>query len=83
MLKLHNLRLKQFIALVACSSIVANFCQVSMQIELGRVGSPVDMWSFGCILAELVGDVTIFPGTSTMHMVNLIAEARALPRWKI
>jgi len=48
-------------------------------LECKRVGSPVDMWSFGCILAELVGDVTIFPGTSTMHMVNLIAEVLGRP----
>eukprot|EP00811_Abedinium_folium_P032104 NODE_5274_length_1788_cov_9.800120.p1 GENE.NODE_5274_length_1788_cov_9.800120~~NODE_5274_length_1788_cov_9.800120.p1 ORF type:complete len:420 (+),score=82.52 NODE_5274_length_1788_cov_9.800120:145-1404(+) len=34
--------------------------------------SAVDVWSIGCILAEMLKRTALFPGTSTAHQLNLI-----------
>jgi len=39
----------------------------------------VDIWSIGCILAELLGGKPIFPGTSTMNQLDLIIEISGRP----
>eukprot|EP01083_Nonionella_stella_P053403 141275_1 len=48
------------------------------------LGSPkytkgVDMWSIGCILAELLGGQPLFPGASTMNQVEKIMEVTGPP----
>ncbi|XP_070320459.1 mitogen-activated protein kinase 15 isoform X3 [Odocoileus virginianus] len=35
----------------------------------------VDMWSLGCILGEMLQGRPLFPGTSTLHQLELILEA--------
>nr|XP_008251927.2 mitogen-activated protein kinase 15 [Oryctolagus cuniculus] len=35
----------------------------------------VDMWSLGCILGEMLRGRPLFPGTSTLHQLQLILEA--------
>lgn len=35
-------------------------------------GKPTDMWSLGCIIAELVRGEPIFPGSSTLHQLEKI-----------
>lgn len=35
----------------------------------------VDMWSLGCILGEMLRGRPLFPGTSTLHQLELILEA--------
>ncbi|XP_062045412.1 mitogen-activated protein kinase 15 [Lepus europaeus] len=39
----------------------------------------VDMWSLGCILGEMLRGRPLFPGTSTLHQLQLILEAVPLP----
>ena len=46
----------------------------------------IDVWSVGCIFAELLGRKPLFPGKDYIHQLNLITdvigtpdEARALP----
>jgi serine/threonine protein kinase len=34
----------------------------------------IDMWSVGCILAELIGRKALFPGNDHMHQLNLITQ---------
>ncbi|XP_012781103.2 mitogen-activated protein kinase 15 [Ochotona princeps] len=39
----------------------------------------VDMWSLGCILGEMLRGRPLFPGTSTLHQLELILQAIPLP----
>ena len=34
--------------------------------------SAIDVWSVGCIFAELMGRKTLFPGKDYVHQLNLI-----------
>nr|WMS36544.1 p38 [Liposcelis bostrychophila] len=39
----------------------------------------VDIWSVGCIMAELITGRTLFPGTDHIHQLNLIMEILGTP----
>jgi len=39
----------------------------------------VDMWSTGCILAEVLGAKAIFPGKDSLHQLRLVVERLGLP----
>ena len=39
----------------------------------------VDMWSTGCILAEVLGAKAIFPGKDSLHQLRLVVEMLGLP----
>lgn len=39
----------------------------------------VDMWSIGCILAELLGGQPLFPGESTMNQLEKVVEVTGYP----
>ncbi|XP_037362949.1 mitogen-activated protein kinase 15 [Talpa occidentalis] len=39
----------------------------------------VDMWGLGCILGEMLRGRPLFPGTSTLHQLELILETIPLP----
>jgi len=41
---------------------------------------PVDMWSVGCILGEMINGKAIFPGTSTLNQVERILELLGHPK---
>mmetsp|Transcript_14170 Transcript_14170/g.48009 ORF Transcript_14170/g.48009 Transcript_14170/m.48009 type:complete len:369 (+) Transcript_14170:62-1168(+) len=51
------------------------------EILLGstRYSKAVDMWSMGCILAEMYAGKPLFPGTSTMNQLEKILEATGMP----
>jgi len=51
------------------------------EILLGstRYTKGVDMWSVGCIMAELLGGKPIFPGNSTMNQLDKIIEVTGKP----
>ncbi|XP_065213685.1 mitogen-activated protein kinase p38a-like isoform X1 [Planococcus citri] len=40
----------------------------------------VDIWSVGCIMAELLTSRTLFPGTDHIHQLNLILDLLGTPR---
>jgi dual specificity tyrosine-phosphorylation-regulated kinase 2/3/4 len=44
-----------------------------------RYGTPIDMWSVGCILAELAMGTPLFPGRDEVHQVRLFTEFLGLP----
>ena len=37
------------------------------------------MWATGCVLAELISDIPLFPGTSSMNMINLVRAGKSPP----
>lgn len=42
--------------------------------------SAIDVWSVGCIFAELLGRKTLFPGKDYVHQLNLIMRVIGTPR---
>ena len=40
---------------------------------------PIDMWSFGCILAELYTGYPLFPGENEVEQLACIMEVMCLP----
>ncbi|KAK6164213.1 hypothetical protein DH2020_001077 [Rehmannia glutinosa] len=43
-------------------------------LSCNNYGPSVDIWSVGCILAEILGRKPIFPGTSSLHQLKLIVS---------
>ena len=43
----------------------------------------IDMWSVGCIFAEMLGRRQIFPGRNPMHQLTLIIEVLGMPPDKL
>ena len=40
---------------------------------------PIDVWAFGCVLAELYMNRPIFPGTSTLNQISKILLVTGVP----
>ena len=40
---------------------------------------PIDMWSFGCILAELYTGYPLFPGENEVEQLACIMEVMGIP----
>ena len=54
------------------------------EIILGMsYGTNIDMWSFGCVLAELYNGSPIFPGESELAQISLFTEFLGPPPAKI
>jgi dual specificity tyrosine-phosphorylation-regulated kinase 2/3/4 len=56
------------------------------EISLGvrNYDCTIDMWSFGCMIAELFTGIPLFPGESEEELLALIMELRGLPApWMI
>ena len=51
------------------------------EILLGstKYTTQADMWSVGCIFAELLGGKPLFPGTSTLSQINKVLEVTGKP----
>jgi mitogen-activated protein kinase 15 len=45
----------------------------------GNYGLPIDMWALGCVIGELILMKPLFPGTSTIHQIELIIEMTGFP----
>lgn len=48
-------------------------------VQNRQYDAKVDMWSVGCILAELLGVRAIFPGKDSLHQLRLIVELLGTP----
>ncbi|KAL4859014.1 Proton/sulfate cotransporter 2 [Chlorella vulgaris] len=42
-------------------------------------GMPIDMWSVGCIFAELLGRKPLFPGKDFVHQLNMVCKVIGTP----
>jgi mitogen-activated protein kinase 15 len=47
-----------------------------------KYGKSIDMWSVGCILAEMITNRPLFPGKSTKHMLSCVLEVTGIPDGK-
>jgi len=48
-------------------------------VQNQRYDAAVDMWSLGCIAAELLGTRALFPGKDSLHQLKLIIERLGAP----
>merc|ERR1719263_2675945 len=48
-------------------------------VQNKRYDEKVDLWSVGCILAELLGAKALFPGKDSLHQLRLIVERLGQP----
>lgn len=48
-------------------------------LSQGRYGVALDVWSCGCVLAELLGRQPLFPGRHPMHQMQLITDVLGRP----
>lgn len=46
----------------------------------GQYDSSVDMWSVGCIFAEMLGRRALFPGKNFIHQLSLIFDVIGAPK---
>lgn len=49
----------------------------------GKYGMPIDMWSFGCILAELLTGYPLLPGEDESDQLALMMELLGMPPTKL
>ena len=56
----------------------------SPEIVLGsnQYSKAVDMWSVGCILAELINEKPLFPGKSTLNQIEMILGVIGKPSFQ-
>ena len=63
-----------------CYSYIQSRYYRSPEIIFGLdYGLEIDMWSVGCILAELYLGTPLFPGESEVEMVSMICKIRGMP----
>ena len=63
--------------------IQSRFYRAPEVIMGGKYGMPIDMWSLGCILAELLTGYPLLPGEDESDQLALIMELLGLPPAKV
>uniref|UniRef100_A0A0N4UDV2 dual-specificity kinase n=1 Tax=Dracunculus medinensis TaxID=318479 RepID=A0A0N4UDV2_DRAME len=63
--------------------IQSRFYRAPEVIMGGKYGMPIDMWSFGCILAELSTGYPLLPGEDENDQLALIIELLGMPPQKL
>jgi len=48
-------------------------------VQNKQYNAKVDMWSVGCILAEVIGAKAIFPGKDSLHQLRLVVDLLGTP----
>ena len=48
-------------------------------LSWGRYTKSIDIWSAGCILAELIGRTPLFPGKNYIHQLEMITDVLGKP----
>ena len=48
-------------------------------LSWGRYTKAIDIWSAGCILAELIGRTPLFPGKNYIHQLEMITDVLGKP----
>ena len=51
-----------------------------LMLSLSRYTAAIDMWSIGCIFAEMLGRKHIFPGTNYLNQLQLILSVLGTPK---
>ena len=52
---------------------------LSCEDSKSEYSTAIDMWSVGCIFAELLGRKPLFPGKDYFHQLKLIMEVLGMP----
>eukprot|EP00662_Eupelagonemidae_sp_cell21_P026097 gene26097-10471_t len=55
------------------------YCAPEVLLMSEEYGRPVDLWSTGCILAELLAGRPLFPGASVREQLRMIVAVTGLP----
>ncbi len=50
---------------------------------MDNLGLPIDMWSLGCILSELLTGMPLFPGEDEADQLSCIIEVIGMPSQKV
>jgi len=70
----------QYIFLGKCTFfLIVSTCNVSLKKYFSSYTKGIDMWSLGCILAEMLLDKPIFPGPSSIQQLQLISQTLPAP----
>jgi len=86
----YNIKLIDFGSACFKKKIVYSYVQSRFyrapEISLGirDYDCAIDMWSFGCMIAELFTGIPLFPGESEEELLALIMELRGCPsKWMV
>lgn len=63
--------------------IFQEFCIISKTIYLLQYTPAVDMWSIGCIFAEMLTKQPLFPGDDVVHQLDLITDLLGSPSTEV
>lgn len=70
--------LKSFLVIHSCHD-CDDTCMLMPNVIGIAYGTPIDMWSLGCIIAELYTGIPIFPGESEQDQLACIMEVIGVP----